>query len=243
PAGALSPARGGGVFPATPAAAKLFGPGPAPAGARMSELFPDDEPGEALSRFGDEASRWSAVRRVRARRRDGVEFPAEVSFGERRAEGRETLTVVVRDVTARLAAERQIESLAYHDVLTGLPNRALFQDRLGQAISRAQRDGGGVAILFVDLDQFKLINDSLGHSRGDLVLREVGARLQSCLRASDTAARLGGDEFIVCMQPVDDPAAAGRVAGKVLAALARPLPPPAHSPLITGCCRCAMFPA
>src|SRR5206468_12976615 len=98
-----------------------------------------------------------------------------------------------------------------HDALTGLPNRALFHDRLAQGISRASRDGDGLALLFIDLDEFKLTNDSLAHSRGDAVLREVGARLSTCLRASDTAARLGGDEFIVCVQPVDDPASAGRV--------------------------------
>ncbi|HEX4441255.1 MAG TPA: EAL domain-containing protein [Thermoanaerobaculia bacterium] len=238
--GILSLDRSGRVLIANPAAARLFGLADPPR-ATASELFPDGEIGAALR--GDEAALAAAGSRVRARRGDGGEFPAEVSFGERRAEGFETLTVVVRDVSSRLETERQIERLAYHDALTGLPNRALFADRLEQGISRATRDGGGLAVLFVDLDEFKLINDSLGHSRGDAVLSEVGARLRSCLRASDTAARLGGDEFIVCLQPVDDPTAAGRVAGKILSAVSRPISLDGQNLFVTGSVGISMYPS
>jgi diguanylate cyclase (GGDEF)-like protein/PAS domain S-box-containing protein len=239
--GILSIDGEGRVLLANPAAARLFGLSEAAVGVSASELFPDGEIGAVLHR-GAEAAAEPACR-VRARRRDGAEFPAEVSFGEGRTEGLEALTVVVRDVSSRLEVERQIERLAYHDALTGLPNRALFQDRLGQGISRASRDGGGLAVLFIDLDEFKLINDSLGHSRGDAVLSEIGARLKSCLRASDTAARLGGDEFIVCLQPVDEPEAAGRVASKILAAVSRPIVFEGQNLFVTGSIGISMYPS
>jgi len=241
--GILSLDGSGRVLLANPAAARLFGFQAVTPGVSVTELFADGEIGEALHGGGvaDDGTAQPASR-VRARRHGGGEFPAEVSFGERHAEGRETLTVIVRDVTSRLEAERQIERLAYHDPLTGLPNRTLFQDRLEQAISRASRESGGLAVLFVDLDEFKLINDSLGHSRGDAVLREVGARLRSCLRASDTAARLGGDEFIVCLQPLDDPAAAGRVAGKILASISRPIPLEGQNLFVTGSIGISLYP-
>jgi diguanylate cyclase (GGDEF)-like protein/PAS domain S-box-containing protein len=245
--GILSADREGCVHFANPAALRMFELGAPPLDVHVSELFPDGEIEAALRRASDGAPEQDArpipASRIRARRRDGVEFTAEVSFGERRAEELEILTLVVRDVTARLQSERQIEQLAYHDELTALPNRTLFRDRLEQGISRASRESGGLAVLFIDLDEFKLINDSLGHSRGDAVLSEVGARLRSCLRASDTAARLGGDEFIVSLQPVDDPAAAGRVAGKILAAIARPIPLEGESLFVTGSIGISMYPA
>jgi len=244
--GILSVDADGRVLLANPAAARLFAFPSTPLGSAASDLFPGGEIEEALRAVREgpgPAAAASGARRVRARRRDGAEFPAEVSFGERRAGERDVLTVVVRDVTSRIEAERQIERLAYHDALTGLPNRTLFEDRLAQAISRAARDVGGLAVLFIDLDEFKLINDSLGHSRGDAVLSEVGARLRSCLRASDTAARLGGDEFIVCLQPVDDPASAGRVAGKILDAVSRPIAVDGQNLFVTGSVGISIFPS
>jgi diguanylate cyclase (GGDEF)-like protein/PAS domain S-box-containing protein len=241
--GILSIDRDGCVHFANPAARRMFGLGAPPLDVHVSELFPDGEIEAALRRASDGERDRAGVTRVRARRRDGLEFPAEVSFGEPRGEALEILSLILRDVTARMEAERQIEQLAYHDALTALPNRTLFRDRLEQGISRASRDSGGLALLFIDLDEFKLINDSLGHSRGDAVLSEVGARLRSCLRASDTAARLGGDEFIVSLQPVDDPAAAGRVAGKILAAIARPIPLEGESLFVTGSIGIAMYPS
>lgn len=133
-----------------------------------------------------------------------------------------------KDVTARIAAERRLEYLANYDALTGLPNRSLLRDRLTQAIQRAHRQTKAVAVQFVDLDRFKLINDTLGHNTGDRVLIEAASRLRQCLRATDTVARLGGDEFILIQEDVDSPDVVEQVARKVLEAFAPrfPVAPP-----------------
>jgi diguanylate cyclase (GGDEF)-like protein len=107
-----------------------------------------------------------------------------------------------RDITDRKAADEQIRSLAFYDSLTGLPNRILLQDRVAQALARAGRHQDKVALLFLDLDRFKVINDSLGHSVGDLLLQEVSVRLKRQTREQDTVARLGGDEFVVVLSGV-----------------------------------------
>ena len=108
------------------------------------------------------------------------------------------------DITARKVAEKQVQFLAYYDALTGLPNRTLFRDRLAKALAGARRQEYGVAILFLDLDRFKDINDSLGHSVGDLLLQQVAERLKTWVREQDTVARLGGDEFLIMLTDVKD---------------------------------------
>jgi diguanylate cyclase (GGDEF)-like protein/PAS domain S-box-containing protein len=121
-----------------------------------------------------------------------------------------------------LQTEKRIRYMAQHDVLTGLPNRALLQDRVTQAISQAYRDSKLMALLFIDLDNFKQINDSLGHLVGDDLLRLVAARLTQCVRRSDTVARLGGDEFVICLHGMDSGTDAALLAQKVLDALEDP---------------------
>ena len=116
----------------------------------------------------------------------------------------------------------QIAHLAHHDVLTELPNRILFYDRLNQAISKARRDKELIAVLFLDLDGFKLINDTLGHDMGDTLLREVAKRIVACVRDSDTVARMGGDEFTVALCNANTPASVALVAKKIIAAIAEP---------------------
>jgi diguanylate cyclase (GGDEF)-like protein len=127
------------------------------------------------------------------------------------------------DITERKRAEEQIRSLAYHDTLTGLPNRLLLRDRLALAVAQAHRHPHGLAVLFLDLDRFKIINDSLGHSVGDRVIYEVAARLRTCLREGDTVARLGGDEFTLLLPDVSQAVDAAKVAHKVLDLLRLPL--------------------
>lgn len=110
---------------------------------------------------------------------------------------------VMTDITERKTLERELERRATHDTLTGLPNRALLVERLGQALSRTRRRGSELAVLFVDLDDFKEVNDSSGHEVGDLVLAGVAGRLKATVRPEDTVARLGGDEFVVLIEDTD----------------------------------------
>ena len=124
-----------------------------------------------------------------------------------------------RDVTDRKVIQQRIQHLAYHDNLTGLPNRSLLQDRLAHSIARAERSNRKVAVLFIDLDNFKNINDTLGHDVGDELLRQVSRRLSECVRLEDTIARQGGDEFIVLLDSLEDSRGASVVAQKILNAL------------------------
>ena len=128
-----------------------------------------------------------------------------------------------RDITARKEAEEEIRRLAHVDVLTGLPNRALFSDRLERILAQAKRYKRTFALLFLDLDGFKAINDTYGHATGDQVLREAGKRLQEAVRVVDTVSRLGGDEFTILLVQINTPEEAAIVAERILAALAQPL--------------------
>lgn len=129
---------------------------------------------------------------------------------------------IARDVTDRKHAESIVHYQAHHDLLTGLPNRALLKDRLAQALAQARREGAEVAVLFLDLDRFKVVNDSLGHSVGDQLLQQVAQRLRACLREGDTLARLGGDEFTLLLPAIPDRQAVERVAEKCIAAMEGP---------------------
>ncbi len=122
----------------------------------------------------------------------------------------------------RRRAERALAHQALHDHLTGLPNRTLLMDRLSQALARRSREGHRVGVLFLDLDRFKLVNDSLGHEAGDRVLQGAAARVLGVLRPSDTLARHGGDEFVVVCEDLEGPAEAARVAARIAEALALP---------------------
>ncbi len=138
-------------------------------------------------------------------------------------EGRVTeVTLILQDMTERKALEKLLSHQAFHDSLTCLPNRALFMDRLGHALARARRREGKVAVLFLDLDNFKYVNDSLGHRAGDRLLREVADRLRAALRPEDTVARLGGDEFTILIENVEDVAEVITVAERISQGLASP---------------------
>jgi diguanylate cyclase (GGDEF)-like protein/PAS domain S-box-containing protein len=154
-------------------------------------------------------------------RRDGREVFIEDSVAPIHDRGGKVTgaVIVFRDVSAARAQSEQLAHLAEHDSLTGLPNRLLFNDRVGQAISLARRNGGRLAVLYLDLDGFKYINDSLGHEAGDKLLQSVAKRLLHCVRDPDTVSRHGGDEFVVLLQDLKQPEDAGVTARRVLKAV------------------------
>jgi diguanylate cyclase (GGDEF)-like protein/PAS domain S-box-containing protein len=149
---------------------------------------------------------------------------------------------VGRDVTERKLAEQQARYLSQHDPLTDLPNRALLEEHLRQAVSQARRDRRRVAVLLLDLDGFKRVNDTQGHQIGDRLLRAVGQRLRASVRASDVVARLGGDEFAVVLTAIDEPGGAMVSAGKLIEALARPFDLGGEPMLLAASGGAALFP-
>lgn len=157
-------------------------------------------------------------------RKDGSRFPVDV-VGTPMADAAGGVTGVVlsfQDISDRLSLEEQLERRAHYDSLTGLPNRALFIDRLQHALKARERRPGGVAVLFMDLDGFKKVNDSLGHPAGDALLQDAAQRIAGCLRAGDSVARFGGDEFAVILEEVSDDEAARRLAARIIARLGEP---------------------
>jgi diguanylate cyclase (GGDEF)-like protein/PAS domain S-box-containing protein len=159
------------------------------------------------------------------KRKDGDEFLGWIEMSEVcDLQGvRAYFVAVVNDITDKKRAEQELRYLANYDTLTGLPNRALLSERLGRAIVRARRQETRVAVLFLDLDRFKDINDSLGHAAGDRLLKAAASRIQTTISASDTVARLGGDEFTVILEDVESLAAVERMAREILTAFSMPL--------------------
>jgi diguanylate cyclase (GGDEF)-like protein/PAS domain S-box-containing protein len=187
---------------------------------------PDDMPLEQCPYFSPVLAANGFTGETRFKRQAEGYLPVEMTsrpIKEGGPGGRVVGAVAVfRDITQRQANQERIRQLAWYDSLTGLPNRALLQDRLGVATAGAVRDKETLATLFLDLDQFKNINDSLGHAIGDRLLQQVALRIADCVRASDTVARLGGDEFVIIMPNIRAPADAAFLAEKILAAVARP---------------------
>lgn len=173
-----------------------------------------------LWRTADEYGHWSGE--IMARDKAGRIYPKQMTINAvKNEQGAVTHYVAIsQDISERKQAERQVEFLAYYDVLTGLPNRTLLRDRLTQLIAISNRDKQNFAVLFLDLDRFKYINDSMGHSVGDRLLQSVAERVQQCVREGDTVSRIGGDEFIVLLRDTNADAAIG-VAEKILQALSR----------------------
>lgn len=159
---------------------------------------------------------------LQGRRKDGMVFPMEISVTEVKYGDAHFFTALLRDVGEQKLALQRIEQLAHYDALTNLPNRALFYDRLGQAIVVARRNHSSLALLFIDLDGFKQVNDIHGHHVGDLLLAQVSERLRLCVRESDTLARLGGDEFTMILNDTRGREDIAKVAGKIVESIAQP---------------------
>ncbi|NJK45520.1 MAG: GGDEF domain-containing protein [Pleurocapsa sp. SU_196_0] len=155
----------------------------------------------------------------------------------------ERIIGVNADITKRKLAEAELRQHATHDALTGLPNRRLFTDRLEGAISVARRSDGQLAVGFLDLDRFKVINDSLGHSVGDALLQQVGARLQGIVRTDDFVARLGGDEFTFILPAVRSTENGVTVAEKILAVFTEPFTLDGHELMVNASIGFSLFPS
>ena len=203
------------ILEANHRAGEMYGyPGEAIVGASFDDLV--DAPRETVAETL-RAVREGSIRNVGAvhRSRDGSPIDVLVSASLMEYEGRPAILTITRDVTDTKRAEKQIERLAYQDPLTGLANRLRFEDRLGMALAGARREQHSLGVLFIDLDRFKVVNDSLGHKIGDLLLQQVAERLLPLIRMSDTLARVGGDEFILLLSRLDQRDSAGLVARKV----------------------------
>lgn len=159
---------------------------------------------------------------TRHRHRNGTVFDVEIQAVSAVIDGKPRLYASSRDISKRKKSAERVHRLANFDLLTDLPNRALLNDRLQQALSKAWRDHTQAALMFIDLDKFKLVNDALGHHAGDLLLKEAAIRMQHCVRESDTVARVGGDEFVVLLPTVEVRHDALMVAEKILMTLKQP---------------------
>jgi diguanylate cyclase (GGDEF)-like protein/PAS domain S-box-containing protein len=176
-------------------------------------------------------------------RRDGREFWCRLAVRSFDQEGTKGATIwVVQDISDRKQKEQTIEHAALHDALTGLPNRALLSDRLEQAIRHSSRVGTKFGVLFLDLDRFKMVNDTVGHDGGDELLRTVAERLRGLVRSTDTVARQGGDEFIIMLPEVRSVADVERIAESVLAEIARPITISGDDYVVTGSIGISIYP-
>lgn len=208
------------ILDMNPAAEKLTGfPRQEVVGRRVTELFPESR---------DELMKWidyfgTVARTGRTRSREMLFTPRRRWFLVRGFSWRTgSFAISMTDVTERRLAEQEHKRLALHDPLTELPNRRLFRDRLDQAVARADRNGTKCAVLYLDLNEFKTVNDTHGHAYGDMVLAEVARRLKSCMRRSDTLARIGGDEFVAVVPEFDGPEEIAAVASKIQTAMSKP---------------------
>jgi len=181
-------------------------------------------------------------REVTAIRKNGDLFPMELATSEMMLGGQRYFIGIVRDITERKLAEQKIAHLAHFDYLTDLPNRALFLDNLEHSVSLAKRNSYKAAVLFLDLDGFKQVNDTLGHDGGDLLLQEVAKRLKGLIRASDTVARVGGDEFIFVLSNIGSRENTALMANKIIAALSEPFNIKGQRCHVGGSIGISMFP-
>ena len=179
---------------------------------------------------------------VTGKRQDGSAFPIELSVTESDLQDNHAFIATIRDVTARKANEEMIRYQATHDALTDLPNRSVFDTNLEDCLEMAARTGERLAVLFLDLDRFKMVNDTLGHSVGDALLVELGKRLRSSLRESDIVARMGGDEFILVLRHLSCRDDATMKANRILAAIQPPFELEGHDLHVTASIGISMYP-
>lgn len=182
------------------------------------------QPAEARAKVMEELrARGHAEFVSRYVRADGTESVIEIHSRWVEVDGGPIVVSVTHDITEKLRSDAMLREMAFHDTLTGLANRALFHDRLREAIATAQRHGDTLGLIYLDIDDFKPINDEYGHNAGDRVLQVVAERLSNAVRGHDTVARVGGDEFVVLAPRLAEPAALGAIARKLEETLTEPI--------------------
>lgn len=227
--GIISIGPSGIIDNANPAVEQVFGYAPEELiGRNVSILMPEPDRSEHDARL-DRYHRTGEKHvignycEVVALHKDGHTFQLELNVAEMAFEGKKHFVAMTRDISDRKEAEEKLTQLAMYDQLTGLANRTLFLDRLELYLAQARRAKNNAALLFIDLDGFKGVNDTQGHQIGDALLKEVGKRLRDCTRESDILARMGGDEFTACLTQLTDPEQVIMVAEKMIAALHQPM--------------------
>lgn len=205
-----------------PAGAKIFGGCEEDVlGRAVMEFFPEEDRDGLKERLKKLYKEEQSMPLIEGRmvRLDGRPIFVEYTAIPFRLDGRTAVQVVIRDVTDKKIQEEYIRHMALHDTLTGLPNRGLLTDRISHSLERRKRDTLKTAVLYIDLDGFKPVNDTLGHSAGDKALREIAKRLNDSIRKSDTAARIGGDEFVILLDGVHGRGEVEVIAGRVLSGI------------------------
>lgn len=175
-------------------------------------------------------------------KKDGSSFPIELAISKFYVGPKCIFTIILRDTSERQRYEEMMQYQAFHDSLTGLPNRILLKERFELDIAHAKRNNTKLVILYIDLDRFKLINDTLGHDAGDQLLKIVAERLISCVRADDTVARIGGDEFTMLLSGLTQEESVGKVAQKILEAIKQPVIIAGHELYLTGSIGITLYP-
>jgi diguanylate cyclase (GGDEF)-like protein/PAS domain S-box-containing protein len=237
-----------GFVDCNPAALQLFGYSAKAEFKHPADISPLHQPDGRSSRIAAEERMAAAFLKGKERfewllrRKNGEVFHADVCLAAMTLQGHRMLLATVRDITERKIAEERVQFLAYYDGLTGLPNRTLLEDRISNALADARRRNENAAVLFLDLDRFKFINDTLGHTSGDVLLQEVAARLKGWAREQDTVARVGGDEFVVLLTSVAQASDAAMAAQRILDAITAEFP--VHGNLLKVTCSVgiSMFP-
>jgi diguanylate cyclase (GGDEF)-like protein/PAS domain S-box-containing protein len=239
--------RGGTVLMANRRAAELVGlTSPEEVCGRNALEFVTTDDQQRLRESFEQASGSVVVRDIEYTlvTKDGGTLPAELSISRVPGAAGEftAIMAVARDISERKRAEETIRYLAFHDALTGVATRSVLVDRLAQAVAQARRDGSKVALLFLDLDGFKEVNDTAGHTTGDGVLRSIASELEGLLREGDTLARMGGDEFVVLLPRISDDQEAVNVAVRVLQRLRRRRSVDEHQFVVTASIGIALHP-
>jgi len=206
-----------------PAAESIFGFSKAEVQGKTLRALIPAVLADGIGSSNDWVRQLAEAKNLMGKKKGGEEFSVELNVREMQHGDSRSFTGIVRDVTAQRAEEQRIFYMAHHDALTGLPNRHLFDDRVEEAYKRCLRHNEKLALLFVDLDKFKPINDTYGHAAGDLVLRVLAHRLGNTVRATDTVSRVGGDEFMVLLEELESAAEAEEVAEKIQASLLEPI--------------------